>query len=69
MALQLDTLELLNELLLGSQIHVGGENFEENAPKIARAKKELRREIQLRQKVAPKKPKASATKKRPKRKR
>lgn len=64
MTLSLNTLKILQELLNSAQIGVGGEDFEENAPKLAAAKKELRRELALREKVEPKKPKPSSTKKR-----
>jgi hypothetical protein len=64
MTLSLPTLRILSEILNTAQVNVGGEEFEENAPKLATAKRELRRELALREKVEPKKPKRSSTRKR-----
>lgn len=66
--ISLDTLRLLNELLTSASVNVGSDDFEETSKRLSKAKRELGKELARAEKVEPKTPKPSSTRKRAKRK-
>jgi dsDNA-binding SOS-regulon protein len=62
--ISLESLELLDEMLSSASVSVGADGFEETSRNLAKAKRELQKELSHTRKLKPKKPKKSSTKKR-----